>query len=118
MPRTGRRQPSSGNPGSSVTSRLGPLIALGLQGCAALVESDWRESATHPPLRAYHLVVSDVQIEHACGSHPGSYVFGCALRLPSEGVCIIYTRRDPPQWLLMHEHRHCDGWDHGPVGQG
>ena len=93
--------------------RYALLAALSLPGCAALVESDWHESASHAALPAYHLVVSDAQIDSACGRVAAGYVFGCAIRLPSEHACIIYTRRDPAQWILAHERRHCDGWDHG-----
>jgi hypothetical protein len=115
MRRAGRGRPSCRKPGSPVTLRHLPLVALALQGCAALPGGDWHESPSHPPLRAYHLVVSDAQMQAACGVHPGLHVFGCAVRLASEGVCVIYTRRDPPAWLLTHEHKHCDGWDHAAV---
>ena len=88
------------------------LAALALPGCAALVEDDWQGRATHPALPPYHLVVSDADMENACGAHPWAYVFGCALRLPAEHVCLIYTRPKAAAWILAHEQRHCDGWDH------
>ena len=93
--------------------RLALLAALALPGCATLVESNWQSTASHAALPAYHIVVSDVQMESACGRHQSAYVFGCAIRLPSEHACVIFTRRDPAQWILAHERRHCDGWDHG-----
>lgn len=94
------------------------LAALALPGCTALVENDWHERATHPALRPYHLVVSDADMERACGVHRRGYVFGCALRIPADNLCLIYTRPQPAAWILAHEQWHCDGWDHGPKGAG
>ena len=89
------------------------LAALALPGCATLVESDWQEQPSHSALRPYHLVVSDADLDNACQRSPGTYVFGCAVRIPSERMCLIYTRAHPAEWIMVHERRHCDGWDHG-----
>ena len=88
------------------------LSALALQGCAALSGNDWEGRATHAALRPYHIVISDADMEHACGADRLRYVFGCALRIPAERICLIYTRPQPAAWILAHEQRHCDGWDH------
>jgi hypothetical protein len=93
--------------------RYAGIVALALPGCSALVEQDWHESPEHPPLTPYHLVVSDEGMEKACGSHPWMHVFGCAVRVPSENACFVYTRSQPAAWLIEHENRHCGGWDHG-----
>jgi hypothetical protein len=94
--------------------RLALLAALALPGCAALVANDWHDAASHQALPPFHLVVSDADMQHACGDHRG-YVFGCAVRIPSERVCLIYTRARPAVWILEHERKHCDGWDHHPT---
>jgi hypothetical protein len=95
-------------------SRGMALAALALPGCAALVESDWQDHPSHAPLRPLHLVIADASMDRACGRHPSRYVYGCAVRIPSEGVCLVYTRAQPAAWILEHEYKHCDGWDHGP----
>jgi hypothetical protein len=56
-------------------------------------------------------------MERACGRHQDRYVYGCAVRLASEHACLIYTREQPASWILAHERRHCDGWDHGGTTQ-
>jgi hypothetical protein len=91
------------------------VAALALPGCAALVDADWQDHPAYTPLPARHLIVADADIEAACGPHPGQYVYGCAVRLASENVCLIYSRADPADWIMEHERRHCEGWDHGPV---
>ena len=95
--------------------RTAMAAAVCLPGCAALVENDWHDAPTQPALRPYHVVIADAQMDHACGRVPWGYVFGCAVRIPSERLCLIYTRAEPAPWILAHERRHCDGWDHGPV---
>jgi hypothetical protein len=91
------------------------LAASLLPGCA-VPHYDWQERPSRASLPPYHLVVSDADMERTCGSRPWAYVFGCAVRLPSERVCLVYTRARPAAWIIEHEHRHCDGWDHGPPG--
>jgi len=91
------------------------LVALALPGCAALAESDWDAQALHPPLRPYHVVIFDAEMDHACGVRPGSYTYGCAVRIVSENLCLVYTRPEPAAWIMVHEYKHCNGWDHGQV---
>ena len=91
------------------------LAALALPGCAALVENDWDANASHPPLRPYHVVISDAEIDHACGTRPGMYMFGCAVRIDSENLCLVYTRPQPAAWIMVHEYKHCNGWNHGQL---
>src|SRR5258706_1534488 len=90
-------------------------LAIILPGCAALVEADWQEAPLHPPLQPYHLVVSDAVLEKACGAPRTGYVFGCAVRIPSEHVCLVSTKPQPAAWVVVHEYTDCNGWDHGPV---
>ena len=89
------------------------LAGLALPGCAAMVEADWQEHPSHAPLQSYHIELPDAQLGRACGERPGQYVFGCALLIPSDRICIILTRAHPAEWIMQHEQRHCDGWDHG-----
>ena len=88
---------------------------LALPGCAALAQEQWQQKPSHPPMRPYHLIVPDADMEKACGSGPWHYVYGCAVRIASERVCLIYTRSEPAAWIMEHERKHCAGWDHGPV---
>jgi hypothetical protein len=82
-----------------------------LSGCA-MVREDWLDHPTHPPLPPYHIEIAQADLERACGNYPG--VYGCAIRLPEDRACLIYTGPKPAPWLLEHERKHCAGWDHGP----
>ena len=89
------------------------LVALALPGCAALVDDDWDALPSQPPLRPYHVVIPDAEMEHACGARPFTYMYGCAVRIESENLCLVYTRPQPAAWIMVHEYKHCNGWDHG-----
>ena len=91
------------------------LAALALSGCASMVRDDWQQHPSHAPLRPYRLEVSDRDIDSACGRPALGYVFGCVVRIPSERLCLIYTRAHAAAWIMEHERHHCDGWDHGPA---
>jgi len=99
--------------GGAEVIRHALLAACALPGCAALAEHDWHERPSQAPLPPYHLVVSEADLETACGSRPWTHVFGCAVRIPSEHVCLVYTRAQPAAWIIEHERKHCEGWDHG-----
>jgi hypothetical protein len=86
--------------------------SLALSGCASMAEYDWQQRPSHPALRPYHLVIPEAVMDNACGRPPHGYVAGCAVRIPSENLCLIYTRARPAGWLMAHERRHCEGWDH------
>ena len=91
-------------------------VALGmaLQGCgAAMVRDDWLPHPTHPALKPHHVEVAGADLQGVCGAYPG-VLYGCALRVPADGLCIIFTGPRPAAWVMAHERRHCDGWDHGP----
>ena len=98
----------------------GSLLALAftvlsvVEGCGhAPVKEDWDHKATMPPLPAVYVVVAQSELEGVCGSHPGMHLHGCAIRNFDARVCTIVTGPEPQAWLLDHEHKHCDGWDHG-----
>ena len=99
-------------------SRLIPSAAIAcgllLQGCgAALVQDDWHAHPTHPALPAHHIEVAAAELPRICGDHPGMRLHGCAVRMVDARVCVIYTAAKPAAWLMAHERKHCDGWDHG-----
>jgi hypothetical protein len=37
---------------------------------------------------------------------------GCAIRHPWNGTCTIFITRNAPDWVMPHELKHCQGWDH------
>ena len=85
-----------------------------LEGCGnAPVNADWDLRANLPPLPVAYLVVARSELESICGAHPGMYLHGCAKRDFVARVCTIVTGPQPAAWLLDHERKHCDGWDHG-----
>ena len=88
--------------------------ALLLQGCGEMaVRADWLTEANHPALRPYLVEVSPEKLASACGDAPAMGLYGCAVRVPDERLCIIYTTPHPEKWVVAHEEHHCDGWDHG-----
>lgn len=97
-----------------------PLVlaasAILAQGCAAqLVQDDWHDHPSHPPLPAMHIEVAAKDLARVCGNHPGQRLHGCAIRVVDARVCLIYTPPQPAAWLMEHERKHCAGWDHGPA---
>ncbi len=77
------------------------------------VADDWHATAAHKPLPAMHFVIPARDLSRVCRTNPAATTYGCALRDYAANVCIIYTAKNPPQWLMDHERKHCDGWDHG-----
>lgn len=95
-------------------------LLLGLPGTAGAffglgVQSDWQPARAHEPLPAVHFVVPAKDLPRICRTHPAAATYGCAFRDVPSKVCIIYTAANPPRWLMDHELKHCDGWDHGPT---
>jgi hypothetical protein len=89
---------------------------LGLCACAQLpVYDEWEARPSHPALPAVVLAVDARRIADECGTYPGGYVHGCARPDYDARICRIYTRADPEPWLVAHERRHCDGWDHAAL---
>jgi len=96
---------------------LAPLAAaIALSACTSMpVDEEWEATPSHPALPATFLVVDSKGIEQNCGSPAGLYVYGCANRDYKRRDCLVYTRASPPGWLVEHEKKHCDGWDHAVV---
>jgi hypothetical protein len=88
--------------------------ALGLPGCAALVQDDWNEAPTHPPLPWRHFELPASDLARTCRIAANFRVYGCAYRVVDARICIIYTGPSPAAWVMEHERKHCAGWDHGP----
>lgn len=99
---------------SSSLLRRALLTALVLlSGCAVLeYEAEgWEARPSHKPLTPYYIVSDDVA--SACGIYgAGLLTHGCARRDYASGLCIITTGPNPPEWLLVHERRHCAGFNH------
>ena len=98
-------------------SRLSIRVAISAaafvaSGCESLVYNDWDAKPVLPPLPARYVQVSGAELARKCGSYPGGIVLGCADRNFVTRVCTIYTKSDPPKWLLDHERKHCAGYDH------
>jgi len=36
----------------------------------------------------------------------------CARRNPVENTCTIFIPKNAPDWMIAHELKHCDGYDH------
>ena len=81
------------------------------------VQDDWQATRTHGPLRTMHFVVPAKDLPRICHTHPAAATYGCAVRDRVADICLIYTAANPPQWLMEHERKHCDGWDHGATPQ-
>lgn len=90
------------------------VASLTLAGCTGMgVEDDWDTAPKLPPLEPVYVEVPGPDLARACGNYPGKYLHGCARRDYEMRACFIYTRQNPPQWLLEHERKHCAGYDHG-----
>ena len=88
------------------------LLSLLLSGCATL---DYRWEQTRPPSMKPWLYVYALDADLACrglGAQAAATarINGCAVWKPVN--CIIVLPENPPQWLIEHEQRHCEGWTH------
>lgn len=90
--------------------------SLFLGACASgPAYEEWESRPSHPALPAAYVIVDSDGIAANCGTHPRLYVFGCAKRLFDERACLVFTRANPQPWLIEHEQKHCDGYDHVAV---
>ena len=88
------------------------LCAGGCTSIAYFSEADpaWKPHPSHASMRPYHLEIEQSRLAEACKSDVP--VLGCAIRLPRDRVCIIYTGPKPAPWIVRHELKHCAGYDH------
>ena len=93
---------------------LTPLVvwwAFSCSGCATF-DRHWEQRFAPSPKPWYYVHLEDV--ESHCktlqGNHTNGRVLACAQ--PTKRDCTIYLPKDPPQWLVEHEEKHCRGWLH------
>lgn len=101
-----------GGPGFARGRWFAPFL---LSGCAALNGGldayAWRPSPTWPALRPVWVVVGQEGLRARCGSGKAA----CVKRDLEIRVCFIYAERsriETPRWLVEHEWKHCEGYDH------
>jgi hypothetical protein len=95
-----------------------------LTGCAALAPRDseytWVKSQ-RPELPMQIQVVEQYpeEVHRLCGH--GIFLWACAIFYVEDlsasqwkyTSCVVYTIiKDLPQFIVDHERKHCDGWDH------
>lgn len=115
--------------GRAITGRVSPwprrallialvLAAVGLlAGCAAtdrlrcqmIPEPTWFRIEGAKPLPMTVIEVPHRGILKACQY---ASECGCAMRLESDGVCLVYVVVNAPESTRAHELRHCEGWGH------
>jgi hypothetical protein len=98
---------------NKMTTAAAACVSLALGACSLLpANEEWEALPSHSALPAAFQVVDSNGIERNCGNPPGMYIHGCAQRDYGKRTCIVFTRADPRGWLIEHEKKHCDGWDH------
>jgi hypothetical protein len=86
-------------------------LAIAITGCAGFDPHGWEDRPRQSPLPAHFVEVAVSELPRVCNNgHPS--LQGCAVRLYSEAVCLIYTGPSPQRWLLAHELLHCAGFSH------
>lgn len=82
-----------------------------LSAQASIFDTEWVK--TSPAITNRHYTVS-ANVDAACRHRaPDSGpIQGCALRDYAMGVCFIFLPEHAPRWLIEHENKHCDGYDH------
>lgn len=90
------------------------LLAI-LLGCA-IPSRDfrWDSAPTSAPLAMVELVtVRPESIFGVCyDARSNCSAPGCSQRDYAANVCRIYITIDAPDWVIEHEVRHCEGWEH------
>ena len=80
-------------------------------GCVAFEPgTGWEETPSHKPMTPVFREVDGETLARYCGHG----FAGCCWRDHSTGLAWIYTRPNPPQWLVDHELHHAKGYDHLP----
>jgi|APGre2960657404_1045060.scaffolds.fasta_scaffold00085_5 hypothetical protein len=95
------------------------LICALLPSCANLAPRDFEYTwvkSERPPLPMTVKVVSQEEVKKHCNT--GMHVWACAVyywivETKEYTECIVYTSyKNLPDFLIGHEKKHCDGWDH------
>jgi len=98
---------------NKMTAVAAAFASLALGACSLLpANEEWEARPSHAPLPAAFHVVDAKGIASNCGSPAGTYIHGCAQRDYQTRTCVVFTRADPAGWLIEHEKKHCNGWDH------
>ena len=101
----------------TLSSTLSAVLAIGLSGCSTMPDE---QVEGFPPLLIIEHKVEASQILRHC--HPAMRWWDWALlRMPlacarinfERRTCDIYTASDASPDTLIHERRHCQGYDHG-----
>ena len=93
------------------------LICLLLTSC-----STWHTQVENFPklkVQVYE-VEGFVNLQSSCGYSQwplwkkmiGTFVVGCSFWDIQKETCDVYIPKDGPDWILEHELKHCDGYDH------
>jgi hypothetical protein len=89
------------------------ILGATLTGCGSMVVAeDWKDAPTFPALRPVLMEVAQAKISGVCGGSFEVKIYGCSYRVIADGMCVIFTPPQPPQWLMDHELKHCAGWEH------
>ena len=83
------------------------LILL-LSGCAAM-DYDWKfTSAPIHPKQWRYVYLADAR--KVCQNYYPRAADACTVR---GHECLMILPINPPRWLVEHERKHCEGWNHG-----
>jgi len=93
------------------------LICLLITSC-----STWHPQVENfPKLKIQvHEVDGFLELQRSCGYAQlplwqklmGGFVLGCSFWDIRKETCEIYIPKNGPDWILEHELKHCDGYDH------
>ena len=87
-------------------------ICLLLSGCAT-DQYQWKQ--TRPPSEKPWVYIYALDTDTLCRGLGSKVSFalkiqGCSIW--KERGCVIVIPENPPKWLIEHEEKHCEGWDH------
>ena len=97
------------------------VLILGLVGCANMPDDRdergylWYNNAEPiPQSRWIYQTHSVKKIAELCTvPNVGIKALACVYRIGN--LCLILLPPNPAAWLVKHEERHCEGWNHEPT---
>ena len=85
-------------------------VACAMAGCASF-DYEWQKARPPAPKPWMRVMVAEVDpVCRQAGATFDGRILGCAVW--SRQGCTIYLVPDAPAWVIAHEERHCEGWDH------
>lgn len=100
-----------------VSSALFSSLVFLSSGCSVFIKPlpdsayRWYHSGQEPMEMQIHLV-SQSDVQALCCNTQG-FVMACAWRDYEKKECKVFTSfKNLPEETLLHEQRHCDGWEH------